>query len=75
MNVNVVTRGERGGGGSVVGVYRRKDVARMKALEQETHFGDWIEDDPSDWKSEEGKVVVVYLSGCDFVLVETFEVK
>lgn len=61
----VVSNGERGEYGEVVGVFSSRQRAKTRALRCKACFGDWKQDpdDPNEWES-----------GCDFVRIERHEV-
>lgn len=63
MIVHIVLHGERGVGGSVVGVYGSHKLAKEYALAQRCCFeGGWVPDGENVWRN-----------GCDFVLIDSRE--
>jgi len=68
MRVYVVTSGELGEGGNVLGVYKSQSLAVKKALKEPTRAGyGWEKDKIIDGKDDR------WINGCDFVKVESFK--
>lgn len=65
----IVSAGEQGKGGDVVGVYASQDLAVKAALDTKTYF-------EGGWTAEgEGRYGLYWTNGCDFVTVREWAVK
>lgn len=67
MKVYIASRGERGEGSEILGVYSTYEAAQARALSEEAHFGDGRWSPRRLWSAWE--------NGCDYVEVTEHEVE
>lgn len=77
--VFIVSRGERGEGSSIVGVFSSEEKATEVALSQEAYWGEWTPPmiHQGEHKSTDyhGNEVTIWWNGCDFVKVVKHKVQ
>lgn len=71
--VFIVSRGERGEGSSVVGVFSTKEKATEVALSQEACFGEWGKN--TTHTDYQGREVTIWWDDIDFVKVVRHQVQ